>query len=188
MVRAAGAGGQATGEGKGLSLSFPRGGADTFATIAKAYKRQGKAHLTLHLCEAFEERTGQPLVPSTLQGLVLLLEAMEPKTAWYARRPGSSSSSSGSSSQRWGDGAGGGGEKVKELLRRFEEGGKVGWARLGSGIFMSEGDSVNDFYGLTSTPKSNERLSSVCRRQLPYAVCCTIPHLFYTLLSAGPSH
>lgn len=100
-------------------LSSPRGGADTFATIAKAYKRQGRAHLTLHLCEAFEERTGQPLVPSTLQGLVLLLEAMEPKTAWYARRPGSSSSSSPRG------GSGGGGEEVKKLLRRYEEGGKV---------------------------------------------------------------
>lgn len=118
MVRA----GVSDGAGrKGLSSRRDGDGADTFAIIAKAYRRQKRQHLTLHLCEAFEERTGQPLVPSTPQGLILLLNAMQPKTARHARRPGSSSSQRGDP----------GGEKaVKELLRRYEEGGKVGSACL----------------------------------------------------------
>ncbi|CAM9719659.1 unnamed protein product [Pylaiella littoralis] len=93
----------------------PPGGADTFATIARAYRGVNRRHLTLHLCEAFEESTGQPLVPSTPEGLVLLLEAMRPNTVRHAGRPGS-----GSKTREFG-----GERAVKELLRRYEEGGKA---------------------------------------------------------------
>lgn len=100
---------------------------DTFAVVAKAYRKLKRQHLTLHLVEAFEEATGEPLVPSTPQGLVLLLDAMQPKTSRHARdkerRPGGSGS--GSSARR----DLGGERAVKELLRRYEEGGKVGAER-----------------------------------------------------------
>lgn len=94
--------------------------ADTFTAIAKAHRKQKNPHLTLHLCRAFEDTTGSPLVPSTPEGLVLLLDAMRPKTARYAvPSPGGGS---GSPSERAPFGGEGG---VEEVLRRFEEGGKV---------------------------------------------------------------
>lgn len=100
------------------------GGADAFAVVAKAYRKLKRQHLTLHLCEAFEETTGEPLVPSSPQGLVLLLDAMQPKTCRHARdkerRPGGSTSTSTSAKRDQG-----GERAVKELLRRYEEGGKV---------------------------------------------------------------
>ncbi|CAM9957871.1 unnamed protein product [Scytosiphon promiscuus] len=86
--------------------------ADTFTAIAKAHRKQKRPHLTLHLCQAVEGNTGSPLVPSTPEGLVLLLDAMQPKTARHAVQPEGSSAPFG------------GERAVKELLRRYEEGGK----------------------------------------------------------------
>lgn len=100
-------------------LSSPPGvqsGVDVFAAVAKAYRRLKRQHLTLHLCEAFEESTGEPLVPSTPGGLVLLLDAMKPKTSRHARRPGESAAKRDLGGER----------AVKELLRRYEAWGKVG--------------------------------------------------------------
>lgn len=96
-----------------------KGDVDAFAVVAKAYRKVKRQHLTLHLCEAFEEITGEPLVPSTPQGLVLLLNAMQPRTTRHARRP----RATGNSDPRRDPG---GERAVKELLRRYEEGGKVG--------------------------------------------------------------
>lgn len=95
-----------------------RGGVDTFEVVAKAFRKLKRQHLTLHLCEAFEARTGEPLVPSTPLGLVLLLDAMKPKTRRHATRPGSSSTKCDPGGEQAGN-------EVKELLRRFEEGGQV---------------------------------------------------------------
>lgn len=85
----------------------------TFTIIAKAHRRARRQHLTLDLCEAVQEKTGKPLVPSTPAGLVLLLDAMQPKIARHMTRA---------------DAMDVGGERVKELLRRYEEGGQVGAA------------------------------------------------------------
>eukprot|EP00752_Nemacystus_decipiens_P018709 g16773.t1 len=98
--------------------SWGGGGVDAFATVAKAYRKLKRQHLTLHLCEAFEEATGEPLTPSTPQGLVLLLDAMQPKTIRHARgterHPGRSSANRDEGGER----------AVKGLLRRYEEEGK----------------------------------------------------------------
>lgn len=82
----------------------------TFTIIAKAHRKARRQHLTLDLCEAVQEKTGKPFVPSTPAGLVLLLDAMQPKIARYVTRV---------------DAIGAGGERVKELLRRYEESGQV---------------------------------------------------------------
>lgn len=84
--------------------------ADTFSLIAKAHGKAGRSHLTLDLCDAVQERTGQALVPSTPRGLVLLLEAMQPKVARH--------SSSGSLSLEHA-------RAVRDLLERYQQGGKV---------------------------------------------------------------
>lgn len=91
--------------------------ADTFTAIAKAHRKLWRPHLTLHLCRAFEETTGSTLVPSTPEGLVLLLDAMQAKTVRHAVAAEGSGLSKG--------GVFGGEGAVKELLRRYEEGGKV---------------------------------------------------------------
>lgn len=105
---------------------------DTFAVIAKAYRKLKRQHLTLHLCEAFEESTGEPLVPSTPQGLTLLLDAMQPKTRRHAsaRHPESSRSERDRDPE--------GERAVKELLRRYEEGGKVRWGLNGAELNGAE--------------------------------------------------
>ncbi|CAM9582526.1 unnamed protein product, partial [Laminaria digitata] len=82
----------------------------TFTIIAKAHRRARRQHLTLDLCEAVQEKTGQPLVPSTPAGLILLLDAMQPKIARHTTRP---------------DAVDVGGERVKELLRRYGESGQM---------------------------------------------------------------
>lgn len=82
----------------------------TFTIIAKAHRRARRQHLTLDLCEAVQEKTGKPFVPSTPAGLVLLLDAMQPKIARHVTRV---------------DAIDVGGERIKELLRRYEEGGQV---------------------------------------------------------------
>ncbi|CAM9355466.1 unnamed protein product [Ectocarpus fasciculatus] len=91
-------------------------GVDVFAVIAKAYHRLDRHDLTLQLCEAFEESTGKPLVPSTPEGLLWLLRAIRRwrRTAAprYGRRP--------MNRKRDGEGE----RAVKEVLRRYEEGGK----------------------------------------------------------------
>lgn len=83
---------------------------DTFALIAKAHGKIGRSHLTLHLCEAVQRRTGQPLVPSTPKGLVLLLEAMQPKVLRHVHKTADSV---------------GGEREVQDVLRRYESEGKV---------------------------------------------------------------
>lgn len=93
---------------------------DAFAVVAEAYRRMQREHLTLRLCEAFEESTGEPLVPCTPRGLVLLLKAMQPKMSRHARRPESWSAKREGHPDPWGERA------VKELLRRYKESGKVG--------------------------------------------------------------
>ncbi|CAM9488583.1 unnamed protein product [Ectocarpus sp. 4 AP-2014] len=90
-------------------------GVDVFAVIAKAYHRLRRHDLTLQLCEAFEESTGEPLVPSTPQGLVWLLGAIRRRRTVAPRSgrlPGKR------------DREGEGEREVKEVLRRYEEGGK----------------------------------------------------------------
>lgn len=86
---------------------------DTFALIAKAHGKIGRSHLTLHLCEAVQRRTGQPLVPPTPKGLVLLLEAMQPKVLRHVGHMDKAAN--------WA----GGKRAVQEVLRRYENAGKV---------------------------------------------------------------
>lgn len=85
----------------------------TFAIIAKAHRRARRQHLTLDLCKAVQERTGKPLVPSTPAGLILLLDAMQPKISRHTSQPEAVEVR---------------GKRVKELLRRYGEGGQVGAA------------------------------------------------------------
>lgn len=83
----------------------------TFAIIAKAHRRARRQHLTLDLCEAVQQKTGKPLVPSSPAGLMLLLDAMQPNISQHKTRP---------------DSVDVGGARVKELLKRYGEGGQVG--------------------------------------------------------------
>lgn len=83
---------------------------DAFSLIAKAHGKAGRSHLTLDLRDAVQERTGQALVPSTPRGLVLLLEAMQPKVTRH-----SSSVGLGQEHAR----------AVRDLLERYQQGGKV---------------------------------------------------------------